>query len=162
MLWDVISLARDWTKGVLRHAAIANPRQVGIGVQYDASMTAARPTLLHRDVFHRFSVHLFNGSVRNRALQRLVLSSQVGYAYIVGGMASRMPGGSPPPNAKTDLRRGQGLASSAPANQHRFLKRTGSPAYHLLLAAVAIFILGPLGGVSAAFMNFSISFFISG
>ncbi|MSU58631.1 MAG: peptide transporter [Pedosphaera sp.] len=38
----------------------------------------------------------------------------------------------------------------------------GSPGYHLLLAAVAIFILGPLGGISAAFMNFSIGFFIGG
>lgn len=31
-----------------------------------------------------------------------------------------------------------------------------------MLAAVAIFILGPLGGISAAFMNFSIGFFIGG
>lgn len=43
-----------------------------------------------------------------------------------------------------------------------FLPRIGSPAYHLLLAAVAIFILGPLGGISAAFMNFSIGFFVGG
>jgi hypothetical protein len=28
----------------------------------------------------------------------------------------------------------------------RFLPPIGSPAYHLMLAAVAIFILGPLGG----------------
>src|SRR6185436_3066167 len=44
----------------------------------------------------------------------------------------------------------------------RFLPPIGSPAYHVLLAAVAIFILGPLGGISAAFMNFSIGFFIGG
>src|SRR5213596_768197 len=44
----------------------------------------------------------------------------------------------------------------------RFLPRINSPAYHVLLACVAIFILGPLGGVSAAFMNFSIGFFIGG
>src|ERR1035438_1558482 len=44
----------------------------------------------------------------------------------------------------------------------RFLPRIGSPAYHLMLAGVAILILGPLGGVSAAFMNFSIGFFIGG
>jgi uncharacterized oligopeptide transporter (OPT) family protein len=44
----------------------------------------------------------------------------------------------------------------------RFLPRIGSPAYHILLAAVAILILGPLGGISAAFMNFSIGFFIGG
>src|SRR4051812_25504258 len=44
----------------------------------------------------------------------------------------------------------------------RFLPRIGSPGYHLLLSCVAILILGPLGGISAAYMNFSIGFFISG
>src|ERR1700757_1619886 len=44
----------------------------------------------------------------------------------------------------------------------RFLPRIGSRGYYLLLAAVAIFILGPLGGITAAFMNFSIGFFIGG
>lgn len=44
----------------------------------------------------------------------------------------------------------------------RFLPAIGSPGYHLLLGAVAILILGPLGGISAAFMNFSIGFFIGG
>src|SRR5881396_92633 len=44
----------------------------------------------------------------------------------------------------------------------RFLPRIGSPGYHALLAAVAILILGPLGGISAAFMNFSIGFYVSG
>jgi len=44
----------------------------------------------------------------------------------------------------------------------RFLPRIGTPAYHLLLASVAILVLGPLGGISAAFMNFSIGFFIGG
>lgn len=38
----------------------------------------------------------------------------------------------------------------------------GSARYHLLLSAVAILILGPLGGISAAFMNFSLGFFIGG
>jgi uncharacterized oligopeptide transporter (OPT) family protein len=38
----------------------------------------------------------------------------------------------------------------------------GTPAYHVLLSLVAILILGPLGGISAAFMNFSIGFFIGG
>jgi len=49
-----------------------------------------------------------------------------------------------------------------PSRLARFLPRIGSPAYHLMLACVAIFILGPLGGVSAAFMNFSIGFYVSG
>src|SRR5205814_9119154 len=44
----------------------------------------------------------------------------------------------------------------------RFLPPIGSAKYHLLLATVAILILGPLGGISAAFMNFSIGFFIGG
>ena len=43
-----------------------------------------------------------------------------------------------------------------------FLPRINTPAYHILLACVAIFVLGPLGAVSAAFMNFSIGFFVGG
>ncbi len=50
----------------------------------------------------------------------------------------------------------------AAAGLRRFLPPIGSPAYHLLLGFVAIFLLGPLGGISAAFMNFSIGFFIGG
>ena len=45
---------------------------------------------------------------------------------------------------------------------HRFLPRIGSPGYHVLLGAVAILILGPLGGISAAYMNFSFGFFVGG
>jgi len=44
----------------------------------------------------------------------------------------------------------------------RFLPRMGSPAYHVMLSCVAILILGPLGGISGAFMNFSIGFFVGG
>jgi len=44
----------------------------------------------------------------------------------------------------------------------RFLPAIGSPAYHVMLSVVAITILGPLGGISAAFMNFSIGFFVGG
>lgn len=43
-----------------------------------------------------------------------------------------------------------------------FLPKTGSVGYYILLAAVAIFILGPLGGISAAYMNFSLGFFVGG
>src|SRR5512137_168807 len=52
--------------------------------------------------------------------------------------------------------------NTAPTGLKRFLPRIGSPGYHAMLACVAIFILGPLGGISAAFMNFSIGFFIGG
>src|SRR5882672_500372 len=34
--------------------------------------------------------------------------------------------------------------------------------YHALLLAVGVFVLGPLGGVTASFMNFSLGFFIGG
>ena len=46
--------------------------------------------------------------------------------------------------------------------RRRFLPPTGSTGYHLLLAAVAIFVLGPLGGITAAYMNFSLGFFVGG
>jgi hypothetical protein len=48
------------------------------------------------------------------------------------------------------------------AKPRRFLPRLGSPAYHVMLTCVAIIILGPLRGISAAFMNFSIGFFVDG
>src|SRR5580692_254852 len=44
----------------------------------------------------------------------------------------------------------------------KFLPRIGTPAYYALLGAVAIFILGPLGGITAAYMNFSLGFFVGG
>ncbi len=53
-------------------------------------------------------------------------------------------------------------SNTASKGFRRFLPPIGSPRYHLLLGAVAIFVLGPLGGISAAFMNFSIGFFIGG
>ncbi|TAN53804.1 MAG: peptide transporter, partial [Betaproteobacteria bacterium] len=38
----------------------------------------------------------------------------------------------------------------------------GSRRYHLLLGAVAILVLGPLGGIAASYMNFSLGFFVGG
>ncbi|MCS6799321.1 MAG: OPT/YSL family transporter [Myxococcota bacterium] len=43
-----------------------------------------------------------------------------------------------------------------------WLPEQGSWKYHALLVAVAMFVLGPLGGVAAAYMNFSLGFFIGG
>ncbi len=54
------------------------------------------------------------------------------------------------------------MQSSPPTGLRRYLPDIGTPAYHLMLAVVAICILGPLGGISAAFMNFSIGFFVGG
>jgi len=52
--------------------------------------------------------------------------------------------------------------TAGPSGFRRFLPPINSTKYHLLLASVAIFILGPLGGLAAAYMNFSIGFFVSG
>ncbi|MHA7632714.1 OPT/YSL family transporter [Corallococcus sp. M7] len=49
----------------------------------------------------------------------------------------------------------------AVAPRFRFLPAVGTWKYHLLLASVAIFILGPLGGVAASYMNFSLGFFVA-
>ncbi len=43
-----------------------------------------------------------------------------------------------------------------------YLPAINSPGYYVLLGAVAIFILGPLGGISSAYMNFSLGFFVGG
>src|SRR3954469_24088866 len=53
-------------------------------------------------------------------------------------------------------------ASTAAAPRFGFLPAVNSRGYYLLLALVAIFVLGPLGGVAAAYMNFSLGFFIGG
>ncbi|GHG97294.1 OPT/YSL family transporter [Comamonas sp. JC664] len=55
-------------------------------------------------------------------------------------------------------------AVSAPLQQPRFrwLPPVGTWKYHLLLSAVAMFVLGPLGGIAASYMNFSVGFFVGG
>lgn len=44
----------------------------------------------------------------------------------------------------------------------RFLPAVGSVRYHLMLSAIAIFVLGPLGGIAATYMNLSLGFFVGG
>src|ERR1700756_3300723 len=51
-------------------------------------------------------------------------------------------------------------ASAAP--RFSFLPAMNTRGYYILLALVAIFVLGPLGGIAAAYMNFSLGFFIGG
>ena len=55
-------------------------------------------------------------------------------------------------------------SSSAPAGAQRWawLPAMGSWKYYLLLALLGAFVLGPLGGVTASYMNFSIGFFVGG
>jgi hypothetical protein len=43
-----------------------------------------------------------------------------------------------------------------------WLPAIGSWKYHLLLGSIGILILGPLGGVTASYMNFSLGFFVGG
>jgi uncharacterized oligopeptide transporter (OPT) family protein len=52
---------------------------------------------------------------------------------------------------------------AAPAPRlRRYLPAPNTRKYHLLLGAVALFILGPLGGVTAAYMGFSLGFMVGG
>jgi len=53
-------------------------------------------------------------------------------------------------------------AIASTSARFRFLPPIGSRRYHVLLAAVAIFVLGPLGGITASYMNFSLGFFVGG
>ena len=54
------------------------------------------------------------------------------------------------------------MPPAGPTVRWAWLPPMNSPRYYLLLAVLGIFILGPLGGVTAAYMNFSIGFFIGG
>lgn len=49
-----------------------------------------------------------------------------------------------------------------PGPRWSWLPAEGSRAYHLLLAATGMLVLGPLAGVTAAYMNFSLGFFVGG
>jgi uncharacterized oligopeptide transporter (OPT) family protein len=49
-----------------------------------------------------------------------------------------------------------------PSRLRRFLPAPGSLGYHALLATVALLILGPLGGITSAYMTFSLGFSVGG
>lgn len=51
---------------------------------------------------------------------------------------------------------------SAPAPRWSWLPAVGTWKYHALLVCLGIFVLGPLGGVTASYMNFSLGFFVGG
>ncbi|HEU4458475.1 MAG TPA: OPT/YSL family transporter [Methylibium sp.] len=59
---------------------------------------------------------------------------------------------------------GPRAARSAPpaAPRWAWLPPIGTWKYYALLAALGIFVLGPLGGVTASYMNFAIGFFVGG
>ncbi len=52
--------------------------------------------------------------------------------------------------------------ATAGGQRWHWLPPIGSWRYYALLAALGIFVLGPLGGVTASYMNFSIGFFVGG
>jgi len=54
------------------------------------------------------------------------------------------------------------LAAPGPAPRWHWLPPAGTWKYHALLLALGILVLGPLGGVTASYMNFSIGFFVGG
>jgi hypothetical protein len=74
----------------------------------------------------------------------------------------RVRHGPNPEPVRARNRSGYPKSSSTPHGTSRWLPPIGSRRYHLMLSLVAIGILGPLGGISAAFMNFSIGFFVGG
>ena len=53
-------------------------------------------------------------------------------------------------------------SQASPRARRRWLPVEGSWRYHLLLVAAGALVLGPLAGVTAAYMNFSLGFFVGG
>ena len=62
---------------------------------------------------------------------------------------------SPPPSASPDV-------PELVQPRWAWLPPVGTWKYHALLSAVALLILGPLGGIAASYMNFSVGFFVGG
>src|SRR5258708_36792762 len=78
----------------------------------------------------------------------------------MGGGVDPRPGivRATPPQIITPLARNP----PAVAPKFAFLPPIGSRGYYALLGAVAILLVGPIVGIAAAYMNFSIGFFLSG
>ncbi|WP_375768526.1 OPT/YSL family transporter [Archangium gephyra] len=69
---------------------------------------------------------------------------------------------SPPPSSPPPASTHPVGSPEGDAPRFGWLPAPGSWKFHLLLSAVAIFILGPLGGIAASYMNFSLGFFVGG
>ncbi|MDN3919298.1 OPT/YSL family transporter [Roseateles violae] len=54
------------------------------------------------------------------------------------------------------------VPSSGDARRWAWLPPVGGWGYYLLLGAIGMLVLGPLGGITAAYMNFSVGFFVGG
>src|SRR5512140_3695642 len=53
-------------------------------------------------------------------------------------------------------------ATITSAPRWAWLPAPGTAKYHLLLLGLGVLVLGPLGGIAAAYMNFSLGFFVGG
>src|SRR5450755_4757557 len=83
------------------------------------------------------------------------------------GVRARRDGARRLPAARRDHRprtaaRCAGTGTRMSKSLRRFLPTPGSVGYHALLASVALFILGPLGGITSAYMTFSLGFSVGG
>src|SRR5919109_3112690 len=56
----------------------------------------------------------------------------------------------------------ESAAATTTARRFAFLPPLESRGYYVLVGAAGMFVLGPIAGIAAAYMNFSIGFFLSG
>lgn len=56
------------------------------------------------------------------------------------------------------------MSALQPDDERRWtwLPAIGTPAYYLMLGAIGMLVLGPLGGIAASYMNFSLGFYVGG
>lgn len=70
--------------------------------------------------------------------------------------------GRPPQDASSPAHAGRLGAAAASGRRWAWLPEQGGWKYYALLGAIGVLVLGPLGGIAAAYMNFSLGFFVGG
>ncbi|GAB7542408.1 OPT/YSL family transporter [Cupriavidus sp. 8B] len=70
--------------------------------------------------------------------------------------------GRPPQDATSAAPADRLDAATGTSRRWAWLPEQGGWKYYALLGAIGVFILGPLGGIAAAYMNFSLGFFVGG
>ncbi|MCP3021746.1 OPT/YSL family transporter [Cupriavidus basilensis] len=70
--------------------------------------------------------------------------------------------GRPPQDATSPAHAGRLGAAAASGRRWAWLPEQGGWKYYALLGAIGVLVLGPLGGIAAAYMNFSLGFFVGG
>src|SRR5205807_10467746 len=74
----------------------------------------------------------------------------------------RYPHASPPAAHPYENMTSTSIPLQAAGHHWAWLPKLGTWKYYALLGAVGILVLGPLGGVAASYMNFSLGFFVGG